>query len=315
MFTLEFLYAWAASTLLLSWLFALCYPLVRRGVLKLSSVSSSQLILIFSLLPVITVSLVLLLYSQPRLNALLVYNHCHGDVCGPHWVHLPVSSFISSGVVLSVVVALVVIGVVITRQLMQAKHYGRVLQRLSHLEGDQAYRVVESDKPLAWCAGMWKPEIYISRGLLERLDASQLKMVWAHEHCHARHKDNVRKTILHWATLHWPPQLKRLIRRDFTNQIELSSDLAAVINQNDLSRFEQAIQLISTHCSREDGINEAHLKERAALLRHERDKLHRLSQSSLLKNWLISMGVLSGWLVVILGVSQILHPLLELLSQ
>ena len=315
MFTLEFLYAWAASTLLLSWLFALCYPLVRRGVLKLSSVSSSQLILIFSLLPVITVSLVLLLYSQPRLNALLVYNHCHGDVCGPHWVHLPVSSLFSSGVVLSVVVALLLIGAVITRQLLQAKHYGRVLQQLSHLESDHAYRVVESDKPLAWCAGMWKPEIYISRGLLERLDASQLKMVWAHEHCHARHKDNVRKTILHWATLHWPSRLKNRIRRDFANQIELSCDLAAVINEHDVSNFEQAIQLINAHCSREDAVNDSTLAERAALLRAEVDKLQHLSQSSLMKNWLVSMGWLSGWLVLILAVSQVLHPLLELLSQ
>ncbi|GGI91376.1 M56 family metallopeptidase [Shewanella gelidii] len=315
MFTLELLYACTASTLILSWLFAGFYPIVRRWLIELPAVLASKLIVLFSILPLVTVTLVLLFYSQPFLNELLVYSHCHDGVCGPHWLHLPVSNMLSSGLLLLVFAVFILFITVITRQIARSRNYWLMMQGLSRLEGENGFRIVESEKLTAWCAGMWKPQVYISRGLLNQLSESQLNMVLAHEHCHANNKDNLRKSVLHWSTLHWPRKLKQRIRTDFTNKIELSCDAAAVIHEQDTTGFKQAIQLITQHCSRADVEKAVKLNERHNLLHDELQKLQLMSQQSFIKSWLLGFMLLVFWFAVILLTSQLLHPMLEFISR
>lgn len=315
MFTLELLYAWTASTFILSWVFSGLYPLVRRYLLRLPAVVASKLILLFCILPLMTVTLVLIFYSQPQLNELLVYYHCHDDVCGPHWVHLPVTNPFSSGLALFVIAAFVIFNVIITRQLLRSRHYWRMLRGLSSLNSVSRFRVVESDKLAAWCAGMWKPQVYVSRGLLNRLNEPQLEMILAHEHCHLSNKDNLRKSILHWSTLHWPRRLKQRVRTDFANKIELCCDAAAVVHEQGRSEFEEAIQIITDHCSRDDNQEAAKLNERVTLLGDELQKLQSMEQQPLIKSWLQGSLFLGFWFTVILLTSQFLHPMLEWLSK
>jgi Zn-dependent protease with chaperone function len=52
--------------------------------------------------------------------------------------------------------------------------------------------VVEDDRPLAFCAGLLRPRVYVSTGALALLDDPALDAVLAHERHHARRRDPLR---------------------------------------------------------------------------------------------------------------------------
>ncbi len=273
-----------------------------------------------------TTSLVLLLYSHPALNGYLVEDHCHGDICGPHWFFMPTSSTLSSGVEIGVIAAFLLICIIITRQSIKGHNYKRLLKELTDKDNERPYRIVKSNRITAWCAGVWEPEIYMTQGLIDKLSQQQVNLVWAHEHCHAVNHDNLRKSLVHWLTLHWPNKLKRTIRRDFSDQLELSCDLAAihgVIAENNgaaatsvetVAEFEQTINLLAKHCSRDEPLDERKLKLRVELLNRELKKIDEINQLSITKSWLLAIASIMGFVLWVITVAGLLHPILELLS-
>jgi Zn-dependent protease with chaperone function len=56
-------------------------------------------------------------------------------------------------------------------------------------------RVVADKRPLAFCAGMLQPAVYVTDAALRRLDAGELAVVVAHEAHHARRRDPLRLMI------------------------------------------------------------------------------------------------------------------------
>jgi Zn-dependent protease with chaperone function len=53
-------------------------------------------------------------------------------------------------------------------------------------------RVIEDDRPLAFCAGLLRPRVYISTGAIVLLDEPALDAVLIHERHHARRRDPLR---------------------------------------------------------------------------------------------------------------------------
>jgi Zn-dependent protease with chaperone function len=56
-------------------------------------------------------------------------------------------------------------------------------------------RVVADRRPLAFCAGMLRPAVYVTDTALSRLDAEELAVVVAHEAHHARRRDPLRLLV------------------------------------------------------------------------------------------------------------------------
>ncbi|MGC9502710.1 MAG: M56 family metallopeptidase [Baaleninema sp.] len=65
-------------------------------------------------------------------------------------------------------------------------------------------RLFECDIPFSAVVGLWKPELAVGRGLLDRLDETRLKAVLAHEQAHLYYRDTF------W--FFWLGWLKRLTR-------------------------------------------------------------------------------------------------------
>ncbi|WP_130290024.1 M56 family metallopeptidase [Pseudonocardia sediminis] len=95
----------------------------------------------------------------------------------------------------------------------------------------RAARVVclDTGDRLAFCAGLWRPRLYVSRGAVERLAADELAAVLAHEEAHLQRRDPLRgllrragADVLFFAPLarHWDHR-RRL-------RAELAADRAAV---------------------------------------------------------------------------------------
>ena len=102
------------------------------------------------------------------------------------------------------------------------------LTRLSSA-GPGGARIIEDDRPQAFCVGLLRPHVYVSRGALEMLEPAELRAVLEHERQHARRRDPLRLAsvrVLGDALFFLPP-LRELVGRAHS-LAEIGADEAAV---------------------------------------------------------------------------------------
>jgi hypothetical protein len=89
--------------------------------------------------------------------------------------------------------------------------------------------IIDDPLPRAFCAGLLRPRIHVSRGALDLLDDDELSAVVAHEAHHARRRDPLRIFIARALAdaLFFLPVLRRLAER-YSALAELAADEAAV---------------------------------------------------------------------------------------
>lgn len=96
--------------------------------------------------------------------------------------------------------------------------------------GDRsAVRVVDDPAPVAFCAGLARPAVYISTGALRQLGDDELRAVLAHEAHHAARRDPLRLLVARALEdgLFFLPALRRVGNRCVT-AAELAADDAAL---------------------------------------------------------------------------------------
>jgi Zn-dependent protease with chaperone function len=79
----------------------------------------------------------------------------------------------------------------IARELTAARRLAGRLAGLHPSSRDDVF-VIDDDRLESFCAGLWRPRVYITSGALTRLDASALGAVLVHERHHARRRDPLR---------------------------------------------------------------------------------------------------------------------------
>jgi hypothetical protein len=116
------------------------------------------------------------------------------------------------------------------RQLRARRHFMREVRIVGRtdVQGCRAL-IVDSQKPQAFCAGLWRPRVYVSRATLDRLPPDQVAAVVAHEAHHARRRDPLRLLVARalGEGLFFLPALGRLADR-YAALAELAADEAAV---------------------------------------------------------------------------------------
>lgn len=136
------------------------------------------------------------------------------------------------GVIGVVVLALAVSGVI--RELASARRLGGRMA-LSRVTSVEHALVFEDARPLAFCAGLLRPRVYISTGALAVLDGPALHAVLRHEQHHARCHDPLRLAVGRVLTrsLFFVPGITTLAR-DQQSLAELAADewAVAAIPQN-----------------------------------------------------------------------------------
>jgi bla regulator protein blaR1 len=98
----------------------------------------------------------------------------------------------------------------------------------AHVAGHETL-VIDDARPQAFCTGLLRPRIYVSRGALAMLDSSQLDAVVAHEAHHACRRDPLRICIARILgdALFFLPVLRQVADR-YAALAELAADEAAV---------------------------------------------------------------------------------------
>jgi hypothetical protein len=113
--------------------------------------------------------------------------------------------------------------------------------------------LIDDERPRAFCAGLFRPRVYVSSGAVELLDTAALRAVLEHERHHARRHDPLRlacgRIVLR--ALFFMPRRNELGRRQLA-LAELSADESAMSAAHDgHAALARAMLTFSEH-SRED---------------------------------------------------------------
>jgi Zn-dependent protease with chaperone function len=113
------------------------------------------------------------------------------------------------------------------RELLRDRRSRKSLQRAARRQIHGAW-ILEDARPLAFCAGLLRPRVYVSTGTLELLDERALAAVLAHERHHARNRDPLRLACgrAFAAGMLLVPTVRRLVQRQH-ELAEISADDAA----------------------------------------------------------------------------------------
>jgi bla regulator protein blaR1 len=116
----------------------------------------------------------------------------------------------------------------IARELRASRRLARGLARLQPARREGVF-VIDDDRPEAFCAGLFRPRVYITTGALARLDEQGLNAVLVHERHHARRRDPLRLAAARVIarSLFFLPGVREL-RRGHQELAEVSADESAL---------------------------------------------------------------------------------------
>lgn len=242
---IEVCFAWLLVTQLASLLGAVAYPGFRRLISGCQPAEKALAQLGYGLLAVFVGTWVVIMIMNPSLSALLQPEHCHQGDCSAHTPLISHQSVIGATLASSAFLILLVFASLVLARTRRQHQRLLTLESLSNTHSKPHYRVLPVPHPVAWCSGLWRPTVFLSRGLLQQLNTPQLQVVLAHEICHANRSDNLRKWVLHLATMLWPRVHRSVVRRDFMLSCEEICDEAAVQQCGSREQVMEVIQLMA----------------------------------------------------------------------
>ncbi|TPV93990.1 MAG: M56 family metallopeptidase [Myxococcales bacterium FL481] len=225
----------AARPWLIAWLKQLPAPMRARLALALLSAPATVGIAlsVLAVLPGVAASV------SPA------FDHCpaHGD----HHLHLCLvhrPQTLAWGRLVSVLgLAGLAIGLRVAVSLARVIRGQRVvsaLRRAARPSG-RGYDVVAADVPLAVTAGVLRPRVYLTRGLLERVCRTTRAIVLAHEAAHQHRRDPATKLIGELlGALHWP-HTRRALLEELSLACEQACDEAAAATVGDRTAVADAL--------------------------------------------------------------------------
>ncbi len=119
----------------------------------------------------------------------------------------------------------------------------RVLARLRRASAliEPDLRSVDTDAAFSFTSGLFRPDIYLSRGLRDGLDPTQLAAVLAHERAHVRRLDILRRHAAQLGALFHGPATGRMLLVALDLACEEACDEEAATQLGDRVRVAQAI--------------------------------------------------------------------------
>jgi hypothetical protein len=188
--------AWLVLAGLGSLLSAAIVRLVAGRVVGLEPRTRHRALALLAALPLLIAAALMLSATLPSLLSLELpgFDHCvvhhdgHPHLC---FLHLPQMGM-NSG---ARFVLLVFLGHAALRTLVASARVARSLQGLRSLRlsgeerADLGVTVIETPQAVCLTAGLWRPQVLLSRGLIATLSAEERSIVLAHERAHVRRRD------------------------------------------------------------------------------------------------------------------------------
>jgi Zn-dependent protease with chaperone function len=226
---------------------ALAYPRLRARLALLRPAARTDLLLCMAAAPVLAGLLLTAVCFLPgEFGSGGFEDHCtehpgHVHLCLVH--HPPLDQGVVGWTVVAAV-ALVLAGTAAWqgRRLLRSARALSALQRAPRVStGSRDVRVLHADIPLSAAAGLVRPAVYLSSGLLRAVDADVLEVVKAHERAHVRRRDPLRQVLATLFSLALFPSIRRALLADLALATEQACDEEAVLAVGDRTRVARAV--------------------------------------------------------------------------
>ncbi|GAA6151911.1 hypothetical protein NBRC116587_13300 [Pseudoteredinibacter isoporae] len=309
-----YLLGWVLLSIVLSWVSAALYPLFSRQLNQCSPQRATNYTFFFSLLPPLAASLSILILASPELAFPLVASHCHNESCAPHTVHIEMSTLLSSSSLALGAAAILVLCISMLWQIRGNHRYERMLQQLSETD-TLGYRWFDSQRPIARCIGLFKPQVYFSTGLLRVMTEEQQELVLAQNLVRAARHENLSYWLLKWASIAWPNALKHRIRRDFLQHSACACDISAFKMLADKTNKRDFVKTLESIYAKQYNPKQQPWRERLDIFQHAVDTT---SQDKLGGIWTaLSMTIKLTAYTTLLVIAAVYlgHPVLEVFSR
>jgi Zn-dependent protease with chaperone function len=173
-------------------------------------------LLCLALLPVFAAGALLLAASLPSLVALAVprLDHClthddgHAHLCFVHLPKLGVRPTLLLTLVFCASYVMIRAGFAAAGMIRATRVVGALIRTGEH-RCDLGVIVIESPGPIGFAAGLIRPRVLLSRGLLDSLSEQECAVVLAHERAHVRRRDALVTSIVRALCVFQLPPTKR----------------------------------------------------------------------------------------------------------
>jgi Zn-dependent protease with chaperone function len=103
----------------------------------------------------------------------------------------------------------------------------RALRAAAGTAQEGGFHLCPAVVPQAFVLGLWRPRIFVSRGLLRAMDPTALATILAHEHAHVRRRDPLRRLLASLVLAFHVPGIAGLIESWLARSHELAADAEA----------------------------------------------------------------------------------------
>jgi Zn-dependent protease with chaperone function len=201
---------------------------------RLAPAAQSRLLLAAALAPALVVATAITGWIADIYVFGCTLHHCMDQ----HWTPLPgMAGALLGGAVLTRN------GLAVGRAASRAWRSHRTCRRLDGLvDRDPAgLNVLPFDEPQAFVAGLVRPRVYVSRGLLALAPECDLRSILAHERAHAARRDPLRRFIAALALAYHLPGIARRLERHLARAHEMAADAEAARAVGDAQRVAELL--------------------------------------------------------------------------
>lgn len=213
----------------------------------------ANLLLAWALLPLVTGLMAMAVVVVPSVLAAvgLMADHCL--VHGTHHSHL---CLLHPGATPVIPGAGALLGLVAGGVIVVGAHKGRVVARsnrpwrtlrmmVREEEGQGSIRILETAQPVAATAGLLRPNVLFSRGLVDRLSPQHFRVLAAHEGAHRCRRDPLKLALGRLGTALHFPGTGRALRRELGLAVERGADEAAAAAVGDRVAVAEALVAVA----------------------------------------------------------------------
>jgi beta-lactamase regulating signal transducer with metallopeptidase domain len=225
----------------------------RRALDALTPAAQARVLLVLAILPAITSIAVMTTALSPTFG--WIADHClrafelhtHPHICAAH--HVATEPALPLMILAALLLGRLVLTVLrLAWQGKRAAAARRALERIASTEapgeapGDtRRLRVLPFDEPQAFVLGLWRPLLFVTRGLVSGAHREHLEPVLAHERAHLRRRDSLRRLVSSLALAFHLPGVAGRLERQLVRAHELAADAEAAAAVQSPERVAHAL--------------------------------------------------------------------------
>jgi Zn-dependent protease with chaperone function len=222
--------------------------LARSSLERLTPAAQARLLLAVALLPAAASIAIMTAALAPSFGWIADHclraaeSHTHPHICAHHVASLPALPAVLLAALLLARLAYAALRLVRLGMLARAARRDLAgIARISSTGETPALQVLPFDEPQAFVIGLWRPALFVTRGLMSDAHREHLEPVLAHERAHLRRRDPLRRLVSSIALAFHLPGVAGWLERRLGRAHELAADAEAAAEIESPERVARAL--------------------------------------------------------------------------